>query len=73
MKTKTYEEKIMERRVRYNKSFKNSPHSPLLEEQKEDFKELEQFPIDEKYRITTQFIKNDNPEEIIISTSKEEE
>ena len=73
MSEKTYEEKIVERRVRYNKAYKSSPHSPLLEKQKESFKELAQFPIDEKYRIVAKFEENSKYEEITIIASKGDE
>lgn len=70
---KTYEEKIVERRTRYNRSFKNSPVSPLLEEQKENFKEMSYFPIDEKYNVTAEFSEISKLEEIMILSTKGDE
>lgn len=73
MNNKTYEDKIIERRIRYDKAFKNSPHSPLLEEQKKNFKEMSHFPIDERYRVVAKFEENSNHEEITILTSMGDE
>ena len=73
MNDKTYEEKIIERRVRYDKAYKNSPHSPLLEEQKISFKGLSHFPIDEKYRIVAKFEESGKYEEITILGSMGDE
>ena len=73
MTDKTHEEKIIERRVRYDKAYKNSPHSPLLEKQKENFTKLTHFPIDEKYRIIAKFEENRKYEEVTILASKGDE
>ena len=70
MKEKTYEEKIKERRARYDKSYKNSPHSPLLEKQKEKFEKMEYFPINKEYKIIAKFTENINPDKIMIPATK---
>ncbi len=73
MTEKSYIEKIKEIRSNYNKAFKNSPDSPLTDEQKQNFKSLSYFPINEKYKLIVKLEKNPNPDEIIIFSSKGDE
>jgi len=69
----SYIEKIEKIRERHNKAFRKSPNSPLTAEQKQDFKGLSFFPIDEKFKITAKMKKFDEQEEIAILSSKGEE
>ncbi len=70
MPQKTHREKIERVRERNNILFKKSPHSPLTEEQKQDFKEIPYFPIDKKYEIVFKMKKFDEHSEITISTTR---
>jgi uncharacterized protein (DUF1684 family) len=69
----SYIERIEKIRERQDKSFRKSPNSPLTSEQKQDFKGLSYFPIDEKYKIIAEMKKFEEQEEVTILSSKGDE
>jgi uncharacterized protein (DUF1684 family) len=73
MVEKTHREKIKRIREQNNILFKKSPHSPLTDEQKQDFKGIDYFPIDEKYEFNLEMKKFEHHSEIVIPTTKNNE
>jgi uncharacterized protein (DUF1684 family) len=69
MPEKTHQERIERVRERNDILFKKSPNSPLTHHQKEDFKGLEYFPIDQKYELFFEMKKFDYNSEISIRTT----
>ena len=59
-----YVEEIEAKRIEKNEELKTSEESPLTNEQKETFKTLSYFPIAEKYKVRSEFQRN-NREQIV--------
>ena len=70
MPKKTYKEEIERVRERYDTLFVKSPNSPLIPEQKADFKGLSYYPIDERYRLIVELIEYQNQYEVTILSTK---
>jgi len=68
----TYDAKINENRVKKNDFFKNSSYSPLTEEQKKNFKELQYFDVNSDYSYKVKLNLFSLQEKVKIMTSKGE-
>lgn len=66
---KSHQEKIERIRERNDILFKKSPNSPLTNQQKEDFKGLDYFPINKKYEIIAEMKRFEYVSEISIRTT----
>jgi len=66
----SYTEHITGNRMKKDKFFKESPHSPLTPQQKETFQELTYFPADEKYSFKVNLKQFSQQDTIDIMTSK---
>ena len=66
----SYAKQIEKGRKEKDKFYKESPHSPLTGEQIEEFKELDYFPVDNKYRFEVELKEYNEQEEIHINTTK---
>ncbi|MHA2294252.1 MAG: DUF1684 domain-containing protein [Candidatus Hodarchaeales archaeon] len=73
MPSTSYLEHIKTIRKNNDTFFKHSEESPLTTEQKQLFKGLVNFPIDEKLNLHVKLHKNDYPEEVIILATKGDE
>ena len=65
----SYKKEVTLFRIEKDKFFKNSHHSPLTENQRQRFTQLEYFPVDEKYRLKVKLHKLDNQETVTMQTS----
>jgi len=59
--SKTYISEIKAVQAKLNAEFANPKESPLDKKDLANFKSLDFYPIDAKYRITARFVKNENP------------
>ena len=65
-----YTQKILDMRAKVDKNIRESPNSPLKEDQKKNFKGITWFPIDEKYNINAEMIHNGKPLQIPVLLSQ---
>lgn len=68
-----YTTKIIQIRTKNNQFYKNSGDSPLLEEQKQSFTEMNYFEVNKKYKIEVELKIFDNIEEVSIFGTKGDE
>ena len=64
-----YESEIISYQNEMNKFYSDTAISPLLKEDLANFKSLDFFPINDKYRIKAKFIKKFNPITVTLKTS----
>src|SRR5690349_22514873 len=61
---------IQQHRKEQKATFKNPEESPLSEEDRKTFKDLDYYPIDLAYHVQARFIKNETPVLFQMKTSK---